>query len=754
MSNISDKISSIEPEDTGVLKSLGLHPTDEPVSSKVKDTPPDDPIPSFISRPSGFPDYRVEKETSLWAKIFPVTASIIWIFGALLLIHVFFNLNEAGSSLSPAELTALAFLVIGPACLVFITIVALQKLSELSRLSAHLGHTTELLMTPDASVARKTKDMANAIQDHVSNLNSDIDIAISRVHTLGEVLTEQSDRLGKSSYATEEKTKLIADRLSTEREALQSITSTFDERMKALSEVLDSNSDKLAQSTQMAEQKIEEARVSVEGAAEKINSASEIVRSKTIEASETLEANHTQLVGLGDNLKSRAETLDSVFSKHVDDLKGMVSSLRSDQESLSLALEEQVNKMRDMSLSAQVSSERLFEASAAGKDTVQALSEAAQLTDSAVRKRFSEMEDMVKYSTSKAENISEKAARRVQESLSHTRKEIARIEDDMKALQEKLQQTTFDAPEDVEISSEPEKSAVDEVSDVAEPEIQAEEAETLEPVLRRDRKSIKVMPIEDTDDDTLDLTEAIAEELKAVEDAATELEEDLPLDLTDSAVTGLRDSEDDIDFEIPDPEMLDVPDIEVPSMDIDITEPELESEPVIDPEEDVRDDDADILRRTIPDIRTSPDPDEPKRPWWKSLIPGRDDGSNTAAIDRITTREPAENHEGDIILTLAHMGLAPGVIIDDGCVIEATDVRLSDGANAMSTAVAKRLGDPVAHLQDAISKDEALKLQLSKFAARYHLTLEALDKDRDILRAKLEKDDGRAFLICDAALNT
>ena len=744
MSNISDKISSIEPEETGVLKSLGLHPTEDPTTSTAKPTGSEDPIPSFISRPKGFPDYRVESETSLWSRIFPIAASVIWILGALLLIHIFFNLDTVGETLSPAELTALVFLVVGPACLVFITIVALQKLAELSRLSAHLGHTTERLFTPDVTVTRRSKDMSSAIQSNVADVNAKIDEAISRIGTLGDMLGEHSEKLGESSYALEDKTKLIANRLSTEREALQSIASTFDERMKSLSEMLDGHTEKLAQSTQMAEQKIEEARVSIEGAAEKIHSTSDIVRAKTIEASDSLDSNHTQLIDLGDNLKNRAQDIDTLFSKHVEDLKAMVTSLRSDQESLSLALEEQVNKMRDMSLSAQVSSERLFEASAAGKDTVEALTNAAQLTDSAVRKQFSEMEEMVKYSTSKAENISEKAARRVQQSLSHTREEISRIEADMKALQERLQQTTFAAPEKEPEPAEPElyDDEADEepmtlrAEEIVEPETQADiepeaEPEAMpEPLRRRERQSLRVTPIDDPEP------------------------EPEPLDLTDSAVTGLRESEEDADFKIPDPDELEVPDIEAPSLDIEVTEPELDKDPVIDPSEDVRQDDSEILRRTIPDIRTGPDPDEPKRPWWRNILPGRDHASDTAAIDRITARNSVENHEGDVILTLSQLGLAPGVIVDDGCIIEAADMRLSDGANAMSAAVAKRLGDPIDHLKKSIAQDETLKQKLSGFAARYHLTLEALDKDRDIVRAALEKDDGRAFLICDAALNT
>jgi len=116
----------------------------------------------------------------------------------------------------------------------------------------------------------------------------------------------------------------------------------------------------------------------------------------------------------------------------------MLSDLRGQQDELAATMEERLSKMRDMSLSAKVGAQSLTEASIKGRETVEALNEAASLTDTAVRARFSEMEEMVKYSTARAESISETAARQVQNSLATTRKEIARIEADMMDLMDKL----------------------------------------------------------------------------------------------------------------------------------------------------------------------------------------------------------------------------------------------------------------------------------------------------------------------------
>ncbi len=692
MSNISSKISSIEPDDSGSSASgkLGLRPADSDFDAITLNEP--DPVPAFISRRDSSPGLDVDNNTGLWSRIFPFLAGTIWIIGAVLLIHLLFNLGTAGSNLTPSELAALGLLVIAPACLIIVTIIALQKLSHLTKLAAHLGQTTHTLLMPDDSAKRRGKEMAGTLQSEVDQFNDKIDQAISRLDTLGEVLTEHSDQLGRSTYATEEKTEIIATRLSTEREALFSMAKTFDDRMNALSKMLGEHAEKLSNSTQLAETKIDEARISVEGAAEKINSASDIVRNNTVEAADTLESNHKELIDLGDALKTRANSLDEVFSKHISDLKSMVSDLRGDQESLSIALEEQVRKMRDMSLSAQVSSERLFDASAAGKQTVEALSNASQLAESAIKQRFAEMEDMVSYSTSKAETISDKAARRVQQSLSQTREEIARIEADMIDLQKRMERTTVKASPE----SNPKELPTD--------------SDYEAPSLRTERGALNLMPVDQPSYDLDEVSEAADPEEVAFPE---------PQDSSSSSTEPLS---------------------------LKIETPDIAQQPIIDPEED-------ILRRTVPDMRRSTRQETENKPWWRSIIPGRENSPETMAIDRITARDDS-NQYGDIILTLAQMGLSPGAIIDDGCILEASDTRMAQGANAMSASVARRITDPVNHLKTALASDPELQAKLAGFAAEFHNSLEQGDKHRDVYRAKFEKDAGRAFLICDAALNT
>ncbi len=73
-----------------------------------------------------------------------------------------------------------------------------------------------------------------------------------------------------------------------------------------LSSTLDEQSGKLEASTQLAESKIQEARISIDGAAEKINAASDVVRGNTIQAASTLTKSHSEIESLAEMIRARA----------------------------------------------------------------------------------------------------------------------------------------------------------------------------------------------------------------------------------------------------------------------------------------------------------------------------------------------------------------------------------------------------------------------------------------------------------------
>ena len=159
---------------------------------------------------------------------------------------------------------------------------------------------------------------------------------------------------------------------------------------------------------------------------------------------------------------------------------------------------------------------------------------------------------------------------------------------------------------------------------------------------------------------------------------------------------------------------------------------------------DVRPPELDDMPKGI--RRVTDSPSEDKARWsWKGLFPAPDEKSSGFDISPV--------RDADIIRSLTALGLTPAAIVDDGCIIEAANLRKVKGSAAMSHAVAKRLGDPVRHLFRALESDPRLKTDIRAFTEQFNARLAPVENDREAIRAKLESDAGRAYLLCESALN-
>ena len=762
MANISSKISSIEPDDESTARPAGL------ASEAKADAELPDVVLHNRRKEDNLPDFLLTQEAQIdplisaappsfgWINIVIGLCAFLWVITAGIVAFSFFDLGSGLGKLTALQWAGLSLFIIGPVLMLWLTGYALKQLAHISRQAHQLSVTAQQLLTPDDTAVSRTALMAKSIRNEIDQVSNRMDKALSRMSALGETLDDQLQAIKQTTYVTENKSELIARRLTEEREALTAISSSFDDTMKALSSTLDTHGENLALSTKVAEQKIQEARISVEGATAKISSASDLVLKNTVEAASKLDSNQAEISRLGDELKVRASELDDVYTKHAADLASMISDLRDEQENLGSSLEARLQKMRDMSLSAQVSAQHLTEASNSGRKTVEALADAARLTDSAVKQRFADMEEMVRYSNARAESISETAARRVQDSLAQTRKEIIRIEYDMVALQEKLKRSDLE-PNDQNIES----ASIAPTSEARPPRRSG--ISGLKPVLedgdadiqpQKDRRKGESAPVAPTQAlknrlsglrpapepaETFELADEAPESSHLV-DVPTITPEDPHELLIPNFTTLIEEDEPAEDLQ----ELV----IEPPAA-ADLEEPN--------PDQQLLQFDPNVVRRTISNDENllSQTKDKPGKSWWKSLFQGGRD-AEPSAIDQLTAVPPTKAEtvsNAEAVLILAGLGLAPGAVVDDGCIIEAVNMRISKGPLAMSEIITHRLADPVQHLYDAISSDPNLKTKLTEFARRFHTGLGDIEDNREAIRSRFESDAGRAFLLCDAALN-
>ncbi len=764
------KITSIEDGGVQARQASGREVDSLDLVDIVKPLPANPKQPAPNTMPAG-PDFG-------WIRRAVIGASLLWLVmvGALL----FFVLDMAGrwQNYTPLQWASIAALVLGPFLLILVTAYCLKQLARLSGQAHALNLAASALTTPDKTVIGKSKTMARAISAHIDQVDTRLEAALVRLGAVDDAVQIQAQTIQTANDDVRETVATINQSVDVQKQALAHMTKTLDESMESLSDTLSMHTDNLAKAVQIAEQKIKEARISVEGATAKINSASDIVRSNTVQAASTLSASHEDIKSLGDIIRQRSEELDSVYKKHAGELTAMIEHLRDEQTSLGASMQERLAKMRDLSLSAQASAESLTEASRTGKQTIEALAEAANLADSAVKDRFAEMRDMVQYSTQHAQSISDMAAQRVQDSLELTRKEITRIEAEMAGLQSRIGNKQTKSLElvpdesgketDKGPSSHGDKKNGDKkersrsgrrtrlrlkpVIDVAQEKSKKEQGKEEKGKEDHDRQ---IAHISQTDSETATTGKP---DVMTGGTTVREPDEHAPLDLVDRQ-TDPDTAWQNVENIPPAPSLStnaapgEIPG-EIPGESPDETPADPQTAPQVSDPDNMADG---AVRPTIP-IDKERNVKSKSGGLFRNIFKPRAKTDTPSSLDIVDPKKPASqtpNKSGDdgLLADLAQLGLSVNAVVDDGCIIEASNARAASGHEAMSKCVKVRLKNPVEHLVKSLAVNDDLSEKAIIFATRFDRSIETLAANREAIRSKLESEFGRAYLLCDAALN-
>ena len=724
MSDISAKITSIEP-------------SAKPGRDEVKLVSPAAPPPPT---PPASQHHAAEETTAstrgLW--MLGTFIALIWIAIVGAVYYFTFVANAGNSPLASWPMLTHSLIALLPAALILLLCSVMSRLVKLSAQTRSVINAVDLITRPDEAAQKRATHLASAVRSQIISVDSELAAALDRLAGMENVLRGHVSALTDSHVIATQQTHNISDQLTEQRTALKSLTGSFDERMASLSHMLTEHNERLSSSTHVAEQKIQEARVSVEGAAAKINASSEIVRDNAMSASQTLDESHAKIAKLGDDIRAQSEALGDLNSRHADDMKALLAQLQQEQQDLETSIEERLSRLREMSLSAKVSTESLNEASEAGRQTVEALAQSATLADSAVKTRFAEMEEMVRYSNSRAETISDRAAKRVRDSLALTRMEIGRIEDDMHALETRMS-SRANHTEDliVEPRSGWRKNLLRFRPLIGQSPIQDVEPEAgaVDDVIK-----VPLRPSGDPEPTVEDLVLA-SEDLSApqsapISDDATSL--DIP-NLSDD-IAQSKPAPEHVETQSPSPAVATPTD--APELHID----EPPTLPLPEPQSDLL---SPVSRPSVPkSLRKSK---KEKAGWsWRGFLGGID--NDTATPQALTPQISFEARQASIIAELSKISLAPNSVVDEGCVIEAVNTRKFKGASDMRGVVNLRMPSEIAHLKAAFEANPELRASAEDFAQRYYQLLGNVSSDRESLRETLQTEAGRAFILCDTAL--
>ena len=476
---------------------------------------------------------------------------------------------------------------------------------------------------------------------------------------------------------------------------------------------------------------------------------------------------------LAEKVQTQALAIDEINMRHSEQMSTLIGQLKAEQKEINDSIEERLEKMRDMSLSAQVSAQSLDAASTAGRQTVEALAQSASLADEAVKQRFAQMEDIVAYSSAKAESIGERAAERVRDSLSLTRMEIGRIENDMQALETQISQNLSSNNSPVDITPQPSNSKLGwrksllRLRPIDESKGRVSSALNLVPLTD---KAADIDADDETSSDTELPSAPVIESAKQDlpfnnignnigTDTSNLISEDASLisdEISDETSGGISggDIEANINADALEARGL-VDDVDL-SLDM---EHNIDLE-IPDPDKQLRQEASDIVSAAQIE---APLRKKVKRGWsWKTMLGGIKTDvfdanltAETTQSDKVTSLSSPANIQASgafISAQLGKIGLSPNAVIDDGCISECVNIGQARGLNAMQDIVALRLTGPVQHLREKLEIDRDLANHVRAYANDFHSSISPYQADRDALYTLLDSENGRAFLLSEAAL--
>ncbi|MEP1231148.1 MAG: hypothetical protein ABJG88_10770 [Litorimonas sp.] len=392
-----------------------------------------------------------------------------------------------------------------------------------------------------------------------------------------------------------------------------------------------------------------------------------------------------------DTLTANHENLSELHEKITE----LVKALTIQQDKVKQDLAAQSENLHDMSNMAKNSTDMLQQNLSLGSDLLSALSTTNQSTQDTVQQQFSDMKNMLEHTQERADELAQTANNRVKDSLSQTRKDLSKLETDMQVLS-------------AQISNAREQNTQLELGML--------NASSPNP---SGTGRLKLKPLE-TDFPPVEPPRS------PYSDKSLFANETQPV---------FEDDFDDNDLHIP----INLgADMEIANPDAELTE--------FDP---------DLLRPASPTGRgfgkSQNTKEKSKHGWrWRDMLGGLDRPDHTQNTAAPLTAPPLGE---TVVNRLTSMQLSPAALVDEGTVIEAAKARLKTGPASMLSIVETRLPSPIAHLRSELAQDNDFQNTAKSFVTQYGQIIAQVSPQDNILRGKLGTSEGRAYLICAAALS-
>jgi len=354
-------------------------------------------------------------------------------------------------------LMVFAGLALGPALLTLLGAYLLRQATGISDELRRTRTLTDRLVSPAALAAAGASSAVDAMRQGVEEAAAAAQRAREHIVSLRQALAEETARLAEAAAESAKMANQLAQGLSHERTAMESLSQSLDARSTAVVDAIGSQARMVAEASDLAETQLREAEAALAARAADLAAAaaeaSDAARVGAEDLSRQIARLETAGHGVGDQVASVEKSLAAQRAALVE----VSQALRSDQEDFASEAETRTAQLTEFVAYTRVGATELSDTAAMGAEILRGLISSAA-------DQFRELADGA---TAHRETLADNAKKTLETIGDVAENQRTLLEEELKAAMEAMAQAALKASESVEARVEAARSRVDQLNEIA-----------------------------------------------------------------------------------------------------------------------------------------------------------------------------------------------------------------------------------------------------------------------------------------------
>ena len=306
-----------------------------------------------------------------------VLIALMWIGGVLALgLGAENGLNILKDT--PFRLSLMAMMAALPSGLIFASAFAMSHAARLSRQAARTANLADSMIAPTLSASLQAADLVSAMQSQIETTLKAVRAAQDEVLEMSQRLKSESDRISETAQSAKSAANHVSDALGQERVQLSAMTDSLNAQANHVIAAVDTQAKMVTEASDLAQAQLQEAEAALAARTADLTLAVTKVQANSLVIAETLGDQTERLETAGQSVMDQIRSVEDGLSEQRAGLVSAALSLRADQEDFAVHLENQRTQLTDALSVTRRATVDLGETSSRGIDLLRSIIDSAQ----------------------------------------------------------------------------------------------------------------------------------------------------------------------------------------------------------------------------------------------------------------------------------------------------------------------------------------------------------------------------------------